>query len=48
MLIKKKSTDGTVNNTTADTRIKAEKQEVISAVAKAGKRYNRMLSRLSK
>ncbi|MBP2654586.1 MAG: hypothetical protein H6Q73_2155 [Firmicutes bacterium] len=45
MLINKKSTDGT--NIT-DVLVKAEKSEVIAAVAKAGKKYGKMLSRLSK
>lgn len=47
MEITKKSPEAEVKNIT-DSRSKAQKHEVISAVAKAGKRYHRMLSRLSK
>lgn len=48
MLVNGKSTEGTATKNVTDTRVKAEKQEVITAVAKAGKKYGKMLSRLSK
>jgi len=46
MLINRNSISATGN--AADSRIKAEKQEVISSVAKAGKKYAKMLTQLSK
>ena len=45
--ITKKSTEAEGKNAT-DATSKAKKQEVMSDVAKAGKRYHIMLSRLSK
>lgn len=44
MLVNKKSTDGTGK----DVLLKAGKQEVNASIAKAGKKYEKMLSLLSK
>lgn len=48
MLVNNKPTDCTVSKS-VDTRMKkADRQEVVAAITRAGKKYGKMLSRLSK
>ena len=48
MLINNKSTDCSVIKSVDTKMKKADKQEVVSAITRAGKKYGKMLNRLSK